>query len=89
MVKEPTIAASTFLECESEEELDFLVKYAKGFSDVKVLRQRQHASNSFELEIYCEDITDVYLFGIALGRKFPERRSEKYESEVEIEDEDY
>lgn len=79
MTKEKTIAATTILSCSTEEELDFLTEKANSMSGVQPLRQRQLASNCFELEVYCEDITDVFFLGKDLGRKFPNQKTYKSE----------
>lgn len=76
-IEQKTIAATTTLGCSSEAELDFLSEYTKNITGVTSLRKRQIAGNYFELEVYCEDITDVYLLGLALGRQFPKQESEQ------------
>lgn len=74
MIKQKTIAATTTLGCSSEDEVNFLIEYAKTITGIQTLRARQIASNYFELEVYCEDITDVYLLGVGLGRSFPNKQ---------------
>ncbi len=66
-----TIATTARLNMESPEELNCLVNKAKEITGVQVLSTRQIASNMFEAEVYLEDVTDLWLLGMAVGKNFP------------------
>lgn len=73
MEKATTMAATARINTSTEEGIDFLCEKAKEYGgDVQVLSTRQIASNMFEMELFLSDITDLYLLGVALGRKFPD-----------------
>lgn len=73
MEKQKTIATTTIVGASTEAEADFICEKAKEFSDgeVQVLSTRQIASNYYEVQMYLADVTDLYLIGLAVGRKFP------------------
>lgn len=66
-----TMPATTKVSVCTKEEADYLEEKAKTYSDVQVLGGRQIASNMFEIELYLEDVTDLWLLGLSVGRKFP------------------
>jgi hypothetical protein len=73
MEKQTTMAATARINTSTEDGIDFLCEKVKEYDgDVQVLSTRQIASNLFEMELFLTDITDLYLLGVALGRKFPE-----------------
>lgn len=66
-----TIAATTTVNISTYDGLEYLEQKCKEISGIQFLRAKQIASNMYEAELYLEDITDLWLLGLAVGRKFP------------------
>jgi len=72
MLKEKTIAATTRVTLSTEEGMYYLCRKVTEISGCQALSTRQIASNMFEVELYLEDITDLWLLGLAVGRELHE-----------------
>jgi hypothetical protein len=71
MIEQKTISATTNVLVGSEEQAEYLSEKCKALTGIQVLNVRQMASNVVEVQLYLQDITDLWLLGIAVGQKFP------------------
>ncbi len=70
-LKPKTIAVTTKVTTDTRAEAEYLDEICSDWDGCQVLSVRQFASNMYEIELYLEDVTDLWLLGLKVGKKFP------------------
>lgn len=73
MFEQRTITATTKVTTSTKEAAEYLREKCKEIDGCQVLSARQLASNLYEIELYLDDITDLWLLGVAVGKQFPHK----------------